>query len=65
VTTGDKLRILDAIKRVWDDRVTTVLTRQWHDATDRNIVAEFPPAGITVEHTGDPLRRDLAVLATR
>jgi hypothetical protein len=61
----DKLRILDAIKRVWGDRVTTVFPRQGHYATDRAVLAEFPPADITVEHIGDLLGHDLAALAKR
>jgi FMN phosphatase YigB (HAD superfamily) len=65
VMIDDKLRILDAIKRVWGDRVTTVFPRQGHYATDPAILAEFPPADITVEQIGDLLRHDLAALATR
>ena len=65
VMIDDKLRILDAIKRVWGDRVTTVFPRQGHYATDRAVLAEFPPADITVEHIGDLLGHDLAALAKR
>jgi FMN phosphatase YigB (HAD superfamily) len=65
VMIDDKLRILDAIKRVWGGRVTTVFPRQGHYATDPAIVAEFPPADITVEHIGDLLGQDLAALARR
>jgi len=55
VMIDDKLRILDAIKRVRGDRVTTVFPRQGHYATDRNIVAEFSSADITIERIGDLL----------
>jgi FMN phosphatase YigB (HAD superfamily) len=65
VMIDDKLRILDAIKRVWGDRVTTVFPRQGHYATDTKTLAEFPPADITVEHIGDLLGYDLAALARR
>jgi FMN phosphatase YigB (HAD superfamily) len=65
VMIDDKLRILGAIKRVWGDRVTTVLPRQGHYAANRNIAAEFSPADITVEHIWDLLGRDLAALAER
>ena len=65
VMIDDKLRILDAIKRVWGDRVTTVFPRQGHYATDRAVLAEFPPADITVEHIGDLLGHDLAALGKR
>jgi hypothetical protein len=65
VMIDDKLRILDAIKRIWGDRVTTVFPRQGHYATDPAILAEFPPADITVERIGDLLEHDLAALARR
>jgi FMN phosphatase YigB (HAD superfamily) len=62
VMIDDKLRILDAIKRAWGDRVTTVFPRQGHYALDRAIVAGFPPADLTVERIGDLLEHDLATL---
>jgi FMN phosphatase YigB (HAD superfamily) len=65
VMIDDKLRLLDAIKRVWGDRVTTIFPRQGHYATDPAILAEFPPADITVEHIGDLLGFDLAAVARR
>ena len=65
VMIDDKLRILDAIKRAWGERVTTVFPRQGHYATDRNIVAEFPSADITVGRIGDLLGNDFAALAKR
>jgi FMN phosphatase YigB (HAD superfamily) len=65
VMIDDKLRILDAVKRIWGDRVTTVFPRQGHYATDPAILAEFPPADVTVEHIGDLLEHDLAALARR
>ena len=49
----DKLRILDAIKHAWGDRVTTVFPRQGHYARDPILLAEFPLADIAVEHIGD------------
>ena len=63
VMIDDKLRILDAVKRAWGDKVTTVFPRQGHYATDPGIVAAFPPADITVENIGDLLKYDLASLA--
>jgi FMN phosphatase YigB (HAD superfamily) len=65
VMIDDKLRILDAIKRIWADRVTTVFPRQGHYAADTKILSEFPPADITVEHIGDLLEYDLAALVKR
>jgi len=65
VMIDDKLRILDAIKRIWGDRVTTVFPRQGHYATDPKQLAAYPPADFTVEHVGDLLKYDLAALANR
>jgi FMN phosphatase YigB (HAD superfamily) len=65
VMIDDKLPILDAIKRAWGDRVTTVFPRQGHYATDPAILAEFPPADVTIEQIGDLPRHDLAALAGR
>lgn len=64
VLVDDKLRILAAVKKVWDDRVTTVFVRQGKFAHDPRVVASYPPADLTVERIGDLLGYDLpAVLA--
>jgi FMN phosphatase YigB (HAD superfamily) len=65
ILVDDKLRILDAVKRIWGDRVTTVFPRQGHYAADAKILAEFPAADITIDHIGDMLELDLAALVTR
>lgn len=65
VLIDDKLRILDAVKRIWGERVTTVFPRQGHYAADAKILSEFPPADITIEHIGDLLEFDLAALVKR
>jgi FMN phosphatase YigB (HAD superfamily) len=65
VLIDDKPRILDAIKHVWRDRVTTVFPRQGHYAADQRILSEFPPADITIDHIGELLEYDLAALVKR
>ena len=62
VLVDDKLRILTAIKRVWGARVTTVSPRQGQYAHDPKIIAECPPADLTVNRIGDLLDYDLAAL---
>ena len=52
----DNLRVLDAVKQVWGERVTTVFPRQGHYAHDPGILATFPAADVTVERIGDMLR---------
>ena len=65
VLVDDKLRILDAIKKVWGQRVTTVFPRQGHYAHDPAILATYPPADITVDRIGDLLRLDRDAFSAR
>ncbi|HUB27566.1 MAG TPA: hypothetical protein VL992_19225, partial [Tepidisphaeraceae bacterium] len=62
VLIDDKLRILTAFKMAWGSRVTTVFPRQGSFAHDPNLLAEYPPADLTVERIGDLLNYDLPVL---
>src|SRR6266576_4711060 len=62
VLVDDKPRILNAVKKIWGDRVTTVFPRQGQYAHDRNMIAERPPADLTVERIGDLLDYDLPAL---
>ncbi len=55
VLVDDKLRILDAVKKVWGPRLTTVFPRQGHYAHDPKALAAYPPADITVERISDLL----------
>ena len=62
VLVDDKLRILTTVKRAWGSRVTTVFLRQGQYAHDPNIIAECPPADLTVNRIGDLLDCDLDAL---
>jgi FMN phosphatase YigB (HAD superfamily) len=64
VLVDDKLRILDAVKQVWGDRVTTVLPRQGQYAHDAKVINALPAADLTIERIGDLLDHDLARLGT-
>ena len=55
VMFDDKLRILDAMKRIWGERLTTVFPRQGHYALDEKNIANYPAADITVERIGEVL----------
>jgi FMN phosphatase YigB (HAD superfamily) len=63
VLVDDKLRILDAVKQVWGDRVTTVFPRQGQYAHDAKVLGALPPADMTIERIGDLLDFDLARLS--
>ena len=53
VLIDDKLRILAAVKSIWDARVTTVFVRQGHYACDAEALARYPSADVTLERIGD------------
>jgi hypothetical protein len=53
VLVDDKIRILDAVKKVWGGKVTTVFVRQGHYALDSEIIRKFPPADVSIERIGD------------
>jgi len=59
VLVDDKLRILDACKRLWGDRVVTVFPRQGHYAHDPEVLGAHPPADLEVDRIGDLVDHDL------
>lgn len=64
VLVDDKLRILDAAKKIWGERVTTVLPRQGQYALDATVLKALPPPDVTIERIGDLLDFDLSRLQT-
>ena len=64
VLVDDKPRILDAVKKIWGERVTTVLPRQGQYAHDAKVLSALPPADVTIEHIGDLLDHNLTRLRT-
>ena len=59
VLVDDKPRILDAVKNVWRDRVTTIFPRQGQYARDAD---GYRPPDLTVERIGDLVTHDLLQL---
>ena len=62
VLVDDKLRILAAVKQIWQARVTTIFPRQGHYAHDRAAIDAFPAADITAERIGDLFEWDPATI---
>ena len=52
VFVDDKLRLLNAVKQIWGDRVTTVFPTQGHYAVDPS-VKTYPPADVTIARIAD------------
>jgi FMN phosphatase YigB (HAD superfamily) len=55
----DKLRILDAVKRAWGARVTTIFPRQGHYAHDPRELARYPAADLALAGIGELAHCDL------
>jgi FMN phosphatase YigB (HAD superfamily) len=53
VMVDDKVRILDAMKRIWRERLTTVFVRQGHYAHDPSLLAAYETPDVTIERIGD------------
>ncbi len=58
VMVDDKLRILDAMKKIWGSQLTTVFVRQGHYAHDPKHLRGYMPADVTLERIGDLLQYD-------
>ena len=55
VMIDDKLRILEALKKSWGDRVTTVFPRQGHYALEPGVEAKYLKPDVRLERIGDLL----------
>src|SRR5271168_2216370 len=53
VVLDDKLRILAAMKNVWEGKLTTVFVQQGHYAKDEKAIEQYPAADIAIERIGD------------
>ncbi len=62
VLIADKVRILDAVKKAWGARVTTVFPRQGHYAADTKETAKYPAPDVTVDRIDQLRDYDLARL---
>ncbi len=58
IVVDDKPRLLDAIKRAWGTRVTTVFPRQGHYATDPDAFARYGLPDVTLQRIGELVDHD-------
>jgi FMN phosphatase YigB (HAD superfamily) len=57
VMVDDKIRIHAAMKPIWGERLTTVFVRQGRYALDASLVAQYPPADVTIQRIADVAER--------
>lgn len=62
VLIDDKLSLLDAVKKAWGDRVTTIFPRQGHYANDATALTSFSPADIEIARIADLMEHDFSML---
>jgi hypothetical protein len=60
VLIDDKLRILDAVKKAWGEKVTTVFVKQGHYAFDAAALASYREADMVIERIGEVTRLGLS-----
>jgi hypothetical protein len=60
VLVDDKLRILDAVKKAWGEKVTTVFVKQGHYAFDATALANYREADMVIERIGELTRLGLS-----
>jgi hypothetical protein len=65
VMVDDKLRILNAMKAIWQERLTTVFPRQGHYALDPVVVAIQTAADFSIDRIGELVDLDFLPLITR
>lgn len=63
VLIDDKLSVLDAVKRKWNNAVTTVFPRQGHYASDPATLKDLPPADIEIACIADLVQHDFGTVA--
>lgn len=59
VMIDDKLRVLAAMKAIWQQRLTTIFPRQGHYALDPAVIDNQPAADVTIEQIGELADLDL------
>ncbi|MBS0422429.1 MAG: HAD family hydrolase [Proteobacteria bacterium] len=65
VMVDDKLRLLDAMKKIWGARLTTIFVRQGHYALDLASLSAYPAADITLAKIADLATLPVANLCGR
>jgi putative hydrolase of the HAD superfamily len=63
VLVDDKLKVLNAVKGIWGDRVTTVFVKQGHYANDPKTLASEPAADVMADRIAELMMHEFS--ATR
>lgn len=62
VLVDDKLKVLNAVKGIWGERVTTVFVKQGHYANDPKTLASEPAADVMADRIADLMMHDFSAI---
>ena len=62
VLVDDKLKLLNTVKGIWGNRVTTIFVKQGHYANDPKMLASEPAADISVDRVAELMMHDFSTI---
>lgn len=62
ILVDDKLKVLNAVKRIWGGHVTTVFVKQGHYANDPKTLASQPAADMMAERIAELMMHDFSAI---
>ena len=62
VLVDDKLKVLNAVKGIWGERVTTVFVKQGHYANDPKTLASEPAADVMADRIAELMMHDFSAI---
>jgi hypothetical protein len=62
ILVDDKLKLLNAVKGIWGNRVTTIFVKQGHYANDPKVLARAPAADVSIDRVGELMMHDFSAI---
>lgn len=62
ILVDDKLKLLNAVKGIWGNRVTTIFVKQGHYANDPKVLASEPAADVSIDRVAELMMHDFSAI---
>lgn len=62
ILVDDKLKLLNAVKGIWGNRVTTIFVKQGHYANDPKVLARAPAADVSIDRVAELMMHDFSAI---
>ena len=62
ILVDDKLKLLNAVKGIWGNRVTTIFVKQGHYANDPKVLASAPAADVSIDRVAELMMHDFSAI---